>query len=45
MAKLKEVAAAFPEKDANPKYDPLPLQPWDLLQEEKKQKKRKSKNR
>ena len=42
LARLKKVAAGFPEKDANPKYDPLPLQPWDLKAEEKKEKKKKS---
>ena len=31
LAKLMKVAAAFPQKDADPKYDPLPLQSWDLI--------------
>ena len=45
LARLKKVAAGFPEKDANPKYDPLPLQSWDLIEEKKKEKqKRKSRN-
>lgn len=45
LAKLKKVAAGFPEKDANPKYDPLPLQPWDIREDKKKEKKKKSGNR
>jgi len=27
--KLMAAAASFPEKDASPKYDPTPAQPWD----------------
>jgi hypothetical protein len=27
--KLIAAAASFPEKDARPKYDPTPAQPWD----------------
>ena len=41
LAKLEKVAATFPQKDANPKYDPLPLQPWDVgADEPKKRRKR-----
>lgn len=45
LTKLKKVAAGLPEKDANPKYDPLPLQPWDLAGEEKKEKPKRKNSR
>ncbi|MHC4743986.1 MAG: sulfatase/phosphatase domain-containing protein, partial [Planctomycetota bacterium] len=45
LARLKKVAATFPEKDANPKYDPLPLQSWDNIPEQKKQKQNKKPRR
>jgi len=33
LAKLEKAAAAFPRKDANPKYTPLPLQDWETEDE------------
>ena len=45
LIKLKKVAATFPEKDAHPKYDPLPLQGWDLTAEKKRQKPKRKKSR
>ena len=27
---LEEVVESFPSKDARPRYDPTPAQPWDL---------------
>jgi arylsulfatase A-like enzyme len=45
LVKLEKVAANFPEKDANPKYDPLPLQPWDLKEDKTKNKPKKQKKR
>ena len=44
LTKLKKVAAGFPQKDANPQYDPLPLQPWNLTAEEKKEKQKKKRS-
>ena len=32
LARLKKVEASFPEKDAAPRYTPLPKQPWDVVQ-------------
>jgi len=43
LAKFMKVAGTFPEKDANPKYDPLPLQSWDLVEEPSEKKKTKRK--
>ncbi|MBI1355343.1 MAG: sulfatase-like hydrolase/transferase [Acidobacteria bacterium] len=34
LAKLSAVVAGFPAKDARPRYDPLPPQPWDITPEE-----------
>jgi hypothetical protein len=33
LAKLSAVVATFPKRDARPRYDPLPPQPWDITRE------------
>ena len=38
MKKLKAIASKLPVKDARPKYDTLPAQPWDVTIEEMRQK-------
>ena len=43
LAKLENVAANFPKKDANPKYTPLPLQDWEKDEESAVTKKKKEK--
>lgn len=32
LQRLQEVVATFPARDASPRYDPLPPQPWDVIQ-------------
>jgi len=44
LRKLLKVAAGFPSRDANPKYDPLPLQPWDLVDGKKERGKKRSRS-
>ncbi|MFW6162327.1 MAG: sulfatase-like hydrolase/transferase [Planctomycetota bacterium] len=41
--KLEAVVASFPEKDARPRYDPTPPQPWD--RKPRKRKRKRGKNR
>ena len=43
--KLQAVARSFPEKDAAPKYDPTPPQPWDKKQNRSEKKKLKKTGR
>jgi arylsulfatase A-like enzyme len=33
LAKLAAVVETFPKKDARPRYDPLPAQPWDITRD------------
>ena len=32
LARLKKVEESFPAEDASPRYNPLPKQPWDVVQ-------------
>ncbi len=34
LEKLTAVVESFPKRDARPRYDPLPAQPWDLTREQ-----------
>ena len=34
LKKLSQVVEGFPERDARPRYDPLPAQPWDITMEQ-----------
>ncbi len=40
--RLAAVVASFPKRDARPRYDPLPPQPWDITREQNEKMWRKS---